>query len=129
MDVPRPSLADDCRESIELAHRDGLLWLLTEEGRPVASTAYNARVTRADGSPEVVQVGGVWTPVELRGRGYARCAVAGQLLESRELGATRAVLFTGEDRTGAQAAYRALGFQASGDYGLIFFADPPALHT
>jgi predicted GNAT family acetyltransferase len=129
MDVPRPGLAEDCRKSVELAHREGLLWLLTEAGRPVASTAYNARVTRPDGSPETVQVGGVWTPVELRGRGYARCAVAGQLLESRGQGATRAVLFTGEDRMDAQAAYRALGFEPCGDYGLIFFADPPSLHT
>ena len=93
----------------------GSQWILVEEGRPVAYSAFNARL------PDAVQVGGVWTPPELRSRGYARAVVAGSLLEARRGGAARAVLFTGEDNRSARRAYEALGFRVVGDYGLVIF--------
>jgi predicted GNAT family acetyltransferase len=31
------------------------------------------------------------------------------------------VLFTPDDNLAAQAAYRALGYRVTGDYGLVFF--------
>ena len=73
--------------------------------------------------PDVVQVGGVWTPRDLRGRGYARCVVAGSLLAVRREGVGRAVLFTDEENRPARAAYEALGFRVVGDYGLVIFSD------
>jgi hypothetical protein len=127
LEAPGPALAAQCRRSIELSHREGMLWVLEDGAAPVSSTAFNARLQRPDGSLESVQIGGVWTPTALRGRGYARCAVAAQLLEARDRGATRAVLFTGLDQRAAQAAYRALGFCEAGDFGLIFFRAPVAL--
>ncbi len=89
-------------------------WMLVERDRPVAYSAFNARL------PDVVQVGGVWTPPELRGRGYARAVVAGSLLEARREGTERAILFT-EDLA-ARRAYEALGFRVVGDYGLVIFS-------
>jgi len=62
-------------------------------------------------------VGGVWTPKALRGRGYARCAVAGSLLLARAEGARRAILFTNTGQ--AARAYEALGFTRIGEYGLL----------
>jgi len=59
----------------------------------------------------------VWTPPALRGRGYARCAVAGSLLEARAGGARRAILFTSS--ASAARAYEALGFTRAGEYGLL----------
>jgi predicted GNAT family acetyltransferase len=71
-----------------------------------------------------VQVGGVWTPPARRGRGYARAAVAGSLLDARARGVTRGVLFTAQENRPAQRAYEALGFQVVGDYGLLGFSEP-----
>lgn len=86
------------------------------EGRErVAYSAFNATVA------EVVQIGGVWTPPALRGRGYARCAVAGSLYTARERGVLHAVLFTGETNPAAQAAYVAIGFRPVGDYAILLF--------
>lgn len=90
-------------------------WILLEDGRAVAYSAFNARLL------DVVQIGGVWTPPELRGRGYARAVVAGALLEARREGAVRAILFTGVENLAAIRAYEALGFRVVGDYGLVIF--------
>lgn len=90
--------------------------LLLHHGRPVALAGFNARL------PEVVQVGGVYVPPELRGRGYARRAVALHLAEARAAGLRRAVLFAASDA--AAAAYRAIGFRPKGVMAIVEFADP-----
>jgi len=111
LSAPGPGLYADARSGIELLQAQGDQWLLEDAGNPVAYTAFNARL------PDIVQVGGVWTPPKLRGRGYARCAVAGSLLEARAGGARRGILFTSSAR--ATRAYEALGFERSGEYGLL----------
>jgi len=88
--------------------------LESAEGELLACTGFNASL------PDMVQVGGVYTPPGSRCRGYARAAVAGSLLLAREAGVSRAILFTGENNH-AQRPYRALGFEETGDYGLILF--------
>jgi predicted GNAT family acetyltransferase len=40
----------------------------------------------------VVQIGGVWTPPNLRGKGYAKCVVAGSLISAQSQKVSRAVL-------------------------------------
>jgi RimJ/RimL family protein N-acetyltransferase len=87
--------------------------VLTVEGQPVAMTGFNAEV------PGVVQVGGVYTPPHLRGRGYARRALALHLAQARARGVEQAVLFTGNPA--AARAYQAVGFQPAGAYGLLLF--------
>ena len=57
----------------------------------------------------------------MRSQGFARAAVAGALLAARERGVPRSVLFTEEDNHPAKAAYRALGYQRVGDYGMVMF--------
>jgi predicted GNAT family acetyltransferase len=99
-----------------LHQRSGSRWLLEQDGWPVASTGFNARL------PDVVQIGGVYTPPALRGRGYARAAVAGSLLAVRETGVRRAVLFTGTDNEPARRTYLALGFRVVGDFGFVHVA-------
>ena len=86
------------------------------EGERVAYSAFNATV------PDMVQVGGVWTPLALRGRGYARSAVAGSLQDARNRGVRSAILFTDENNLPAQRSYVAIGFRPIGDYGIVFFA-------
>ena len=92
--------------------------MLEVSGAPVAYQQFNAML------PDVVQVGGVWTPPALRGRGYARAVVAGSLLAARGDGVRRAVLFTGDENVPARRAYAALGFERVGDWGLLFLETP-----
>ncbi|MBC58335.1 MAG: GNAT family N-acetyltransferase [Confluentimicrobium sp.] len=81
--------------------------------QPVAMTGFNATL------PDTVQIGAVFTPPELRGRGYARLAVALHLQEARRAGVTRAVLFAASDA--AAKAYRAIGFARWGSFALVLF--------
>lgn len=108
-----PGVREACREEVRLAWQRRSDWLLTDGGRPVSYSNFNARV------PDMVQVGGVWTPPELRGRGYGGAVVAGSLLAARREGVTRAVLFA--EREDAKRAYRRIGFRPAGAYGLVLF--------
>ncbi len=83
------------------------------DGVPLSIATHNARV------PDTVQIGGVWTPVPLRGRGLARAVVAGALLAARDDGAETAVLFTGKQNEPARRAYLSIGFRIIGDYGIV----------
>ena len=66
----------------------------------------------------------MWTPPELRRRGYGRAAVAASLLDARAEGATEAILFTAEDNIAAQKAYVALGFRQVGSYRMLLLRSP-----
>lgn len=90
--------------------------VLEIEGLPVAMTAFNAVL------PSIVQVGGVFTPAPLRGRGYARRAVALHLAEARAAGVAVAILFA--SGTAASRAYEAIGFARIGSYRVIDFSKP-----
>jgi GNAT superfamily N-acetyltransferase len=107
--------AEDLRSWLDAdSHR-----VLLHDGHPVALTGFNARL------PEIVQVGGVYTPPALRNRGHARTAVALHLAEARATGATRAVLFAATPA--AVRAYRAIGFQPASDFALVLFRQPVTL--
>jgi RimJ/RimL family protein N-acetyltransferase len=90
---------------------EGNAWIAVRNGEPVSLSAFNATL------PDVVQLGGIYTPPAHRGRGYARAAVAASLIVARQRGASRAVLFTGNPA--AARSYEAVGFRRLGDYGLI----------
>lgn len=109
------SLRRQVRTDLHEYSRSGLHWVLERYGEMVSYSAFNAAL------PDCVQVGGVFTPPPLRGRGYGRAVVAATLLEARAGGVARSVLFTGPDNVPAQTAYRALGYEDVGDYGLVLF--------
>lgn len=108
-----PTLRVECERDIALIHGRGSDWVL-QDGGLVSYSAFNAQL------PDIVQIGGVWTPPALRNRGYGRAVVAGSLLDARASGVRRAVLFA--ERGDAKRAYRGLGFRAVGDFGLVLFA-------
>lgn len=112
-----PQLWAQCRASVERSTRDCLAWVLTDRDRRVSTSAFNTAID------EAVQVGGVWTPPELRNRGYGRAVVAASLLDARAEGAIQSILFTGINNLPAQRAYTALGFRHVGDYRLLLRAD------
>ncbi|HEX4574881.1 MAG TPA: GNAT family N-acetyltransferase [Gemmatimonadales bacterium] len=111
-----PELRTASRAEVRLLHERGADWVVLHEHAPVAYAAFNAML------PEIVQVGGVWVPPPLRGRGYGRAVVAGALLAARKQSVQRAVLFADPRNVPARTAYLALGFQIVGDYGLVLLA-------
>lgn len=104
------------RESAKRQIESGDYWILESDGVPVSFGGFNARF------PDIVQLGGIWTPPEHRNRGYARILIAKFLQEARVQGVERAVLFTMTPE--AVRAYRALGFEAFGAYRLTFLKEP-----
>lgn len=118
MGFPEHSIDDDAnRDALAAAIEANNLWVLEEAGRLVSMTGFNATL------PDMVQVGGVFTPVERRGRGHGRAVVAGSLLDARAAGVVEAILFTEAENHPAQRAYEALGFERIGDYGMVML-DP-----
>jgi GNAT superfamily N-acetyltransferase len=113
--TPGTPLHDEARTDMERHHALGTAFVLEHAGRPVSVSTFNAQL------PDVVQIGGVFTPPVLRGHGYGRAVVAGSLLVAAAAGVARAVLFTGRDNVAAQRAYAAIGFRRIGDYGLVRF--------
>jgi N-acetylglutamate synthase-like GNAT family acetyltransferase len=102
------------RWRVEKSHR-----VLLEDGHPVALCGFNAVL------PDVVQVGGVYVPPELRGKGRARRVVALHLAEARARSVQRARLFAVSDQ--AARAYRAIGFGPADPVGLVLFAAPQSV--
>ena len=118
MGFPEHSIDDAAnRETLAAMIETNRLWVLEEAGCVVSMTGFNAAL------PDVVQVGGVFTPVEWRGRGHGRAVVAGSLLDARKDGVVEAILFTEAENRPAQRAYEALGFERIGDYGMVML-DP-----
>lgn len=111
---------DDANRAEGLARADRMMnegygRILMDGGQPVAMTAFNAEL------PDMVQIGGVYTPPRFRGRGYARTAVGRHLMEVRAKGVREAILFASGEA--ACRAYEALGFRQIGQYTLVFLAD------
>ena len=112
-EVDSPELRAQERVTVQNLMQEGRTWILEDRGQPVATSSFNASIA------EAVQIGGVWTPPELRSRGYGRAAVAASLLDARNEGATTAILFTPQGNIPAQRAYEALGFRHIGEYRLL----------
>lgn len=103
------------RQHVRAEIDSGSTWILEAAGKPVSCTSFNA-VVRDEGIASIVQVGGVYTPPEQRGRSYARAIVAASLLDARSVGYQKSVLFTGINNVPAQKAYAALGYVQIGSY-------------
>jgi GNAT superfamily N-acetyltransferase len=95
--------------------------VIYRDGQSVGMTGFNAQL------PQVVQIGGVFTPDEFRGQGVARRAVGLHLKEARENGVTDAILFAANDR--AARAYEAIGFEKIGAFAMVIYKDPQVIHV
>lgn len=111
----RESFRQEASDLVRAQQQKNNLWILEAAGIIAATTAVGAEVSG------MVQAGGVYTIPGYRNRGYGRAVVAGSLLEARERGVKKAILFTGTDMPGAQAMYRGLGFRPIGEYGLVIY--------
>ena len=95
--------------------------VLMLDGEPVSTTGFNAVL------PNCVQIGGVYTPPELRGLGYARTAVAWHLYEAKNNGVTDSILFAASEA--AAKAYIAIGFRQIGQFSIVIYDDPQVFHA
>ena len=89
----------------------GYVWVAVVSGELVSMSAFNAAL------PDIVQLGGIFTPPQHRGRSHAKRAIAAQLLAAREAGASRSVLFTKDPS--AVRCYEALGFEWLSEFALV----------
>lgn len=111
--------ADSLRAAITRAVEaisQGNTRLLIEDGVPVAMTGINAEVG------DMVQIGGVFTPPDRRGRGHARRVVAAHMAELRDTGSKTAILFA--NNVAAARAYEAIGFERIGAYRVAILKAP-----
>lgn len=115
-------------DAVESATRDIARYIETGHYRslwdgntPVAMTGFNAALLN------IVQIGGVYTPPDLRAKGYARAAVALHLAEAAKTGVTRSVLFAANEA--AERAYRAIGFVPNGQFAIVFYDAPQVINV
>jgi GNAT superfamily N-acetyltransferase len=99
-DPADPAVPVDLRLS-----RPGLLWIWEDGGTPV-SKAY-----RTEPVLGVTRVSGVYTPPELRGRGYASACVAGLSQAALDSGIKQCALFTDLANPTSNKIYQALGYE------------------
>ena len=81
------------------------IWLWEDEGRPVSMSGYGSE------TPNGIRIGPVYTPPELRGRGYATSLVAAQTGWLLASGRTFAFLYTDLDNPTSNALYRRIGYR------------------
>lgn len=113
--LPQAEAAKQAAEQIPEMIASGRLAILESHGKPISMTAFNAVL------PEIVQIGNVYTPPSLRGKHYARRAVALHLDHVRGAGIRRAVLSA--SGTAASRSYEAIGFRKVGRAMMMMFAD------
>lgn len=114
-------LLSECQQTVQRRQADKVHFCLIKKDKPVSYCTFNAQL------PDIVQIGGVWTPPNMRGNGYAKCVVAGALLHARSIGVTQAILFTQKNNMAAQSAYQAIGFvPTEEEYGLLLLHDAVA---
>lgn len=106
---------EDARKDIGRWIEDRRLRVLEDQGQPLCLTGLNATL------PDMVQIGGVYTPPDLRGRGHARRAVALDMVACRDAGVRTAILFAAGPA--ACRAYEAIGFRHIGSYQLLMFPE------
>lgn len=119
--LPGVDAMEQARTDIDTYIANDTHRVLLKEGVPVAMTGFNATLD------EIVQIGGVYTPPDLRNRGYARAALALHLEETRLKGVAKAVLFAANEA--AERAYRALGFARAGSFSVVIYTGPVAVHV
>jgi len=95
--------------------RIGYIW---EDGRPVS-------MCQATGAtPHGIRIGAVYTPPELRRRGYASALVAAASREQLDKGRRWCFLFTDLANPTSNRIYQAIGYRAIRDVQLIRFDRP-----
>lgn len=114
LSMPEDLTEEQQRKSFESQIANGAWWGLFEGEKLLSRTALNSK------GEKIGQVGGVFTPRELRQRGYAKATMFHMLKDCRDLhGHVKSILFTGETDIAAQKLYESMGYGRIGDFALI----------
>ena len=110
--TPGPKLEESVRKDVGRKVADNAYFILEQGGVPISMCGAEGYV------PEAILIGPVYTPPELRNRGYAKAVTAGAIgIVAAERPTLReAILFT--PNPAAAKAYEAIGFQNIGNWGL-----------
>lgn len=111
--TPAHQVADFVERDYQARVEQGSHMVLVDGEICLAKTGFNASLS------DIVQIGGVYTPPDLRGQGHARRAVALHLELARQRGVSRSTLFSASEA--AARAYRAIGFEKIGEWTLLLF--------
>ena len=101
------------RDMLALMIDEERLWIAENASALVATSGFSATLQ------DVVKVTGVFTPENLRNKGFARCVIAASLACAKKRGVGAALLYTELDNYAAQNIYESLGFEKIGKYGMI----------
>jgi predicted GNAT family acetyltransferase len=104
-------------ESRLAATDDAGLWFWEDRGRPVSISGFGGA------TPNGMRIGPVYTPPELRGRGYATTLVAEQSRWLLGTGRTLCFLYADLDNPTSNALYRRIGYRMNAEAGEVRF-DP-----
>ena len=96
---------------------DAGLWFWEDGGRPVSVSGYGGA------TPNGMRIGPVYTPPELRGRGYATTLVAEQSRWLLNTGRTLCFLYADLENPTSNALYRRIGYRMIAEAGEVRF-DP-----
>ncbi len=105
---------DDLREQVIRQIQRGGVYLWDDNG-PVSTAASNRP------TPRGISIGGVYTPPELRGHGYASALVAALSQRLLNSGKAFCTLFTDLDFPTSNAIYQRIGYRSLGDFNDIQF--------
>jgi RimJ/RimL family protein N-acetyltransferase len=114
--TPSPRLVRRAADEVHRAHADARSFVLEVGAEVVACCTFTAQTA------EAVQIGGIFTPAGLRGRGYGTTLTAGALEHARyHLGHRQAVLFIDDANRPALSGCESLGFQRVGRYSFTLW--------
>ena len=113
--LPNEVNPDHARRTVLLGIQDQRLYVWEDGGRPVSE----AMATRP--TPHGISIGLVYTPPELRRRGYATALVAELSQRMLDSGREFCTLFTDLANPISNSIYQKIGYQPIGDYSMIFF--------
>jgi uncharacterized protein len=106
-------------DRLDASERAGI-WLWEEGDRPVAMSGYGSE------TPNGIRIGPVYTPPELRGRGYATGLVSEQSRWLLGTGRRFCFLYTDLDNPTSNALYRRIGYRMIAESAEVRF-DPKAV--
>jgi predicted GNAT family acetyltransferase len=104
--------------SERLGARDGGFAIWEDEGRPVSMSGWGGP------TPNGIRIGPVYTPPELRGRGYATSLVAEQSQWLLDSGRAFCFLFTDMANPTSNAIYRRIGYAQVAESAMVAFSRP-----
>ncbi|WSQ09945.1 GNAT family N-acetyltransferase [Streptomyces sp. NBC_01231] len=113
--IGEPGIDGNAWADARIAYGGATFWE-TPDGTPVAMAGVTPQVAGQ------VRVAAVYTPAELRGRGYAGAVTAEVSRAARDAGADEVLLFTDLANPTSNALYQRIGYRPVSDFAVYDFA-------